>query len=298
VKIAHQWTNATASIRIEGLAQKTHVLHVTDSHIGLCDDRNADWQESSVSLRERFAKYHCTATGRTVGTEVTFDATLKSFANHNVDLVALTGDIVHLPSKASVEFTAAALKSAGMPWLYTSGNHDWCYGGQPFCEQTRRDFWPALQPLHNGPAACHVQLVNGLCFVSVDNSAYQVDAEQLEFVKTQLNRKLPTVLLIHIPLSLPTLRAPAIARWGSPILMGDPDWSLEQRKKWGTGLDAPETLECIRMLTAAPNLAAVLCGHIHFPHADNINPMAVQYVGAPGFEGGTRLVEFDTLVTT
>ncbi|HYF49404.1 MAG TPA: metallophosphoesterase [Planctomycetota bacterium] len=292
MRITHQWSDTRATVRIEGLPTKTRVLHITDSHVALADERNSDWREAAALTREKFVKHHFEATGRNAHTEKTFCDTLSAFKGQEIDLIALTGDIVHLPSKASVEHISGALKSCGVPWLYTSGNHDWNFGGQPCTDETRAKFWPELQPLHCGPAAASSRVVSGVNFLAVDNSNYQISEEQLAFVKAELARGLPSVLLIHIPLSLPTLRAPTVARWKSPILMADPEWAPEDRERWGTRLDDKETLECMRLLSASANLAAVLCGHIHFPHADNVSARAVQYVGKPGYEGGTRVVEF------
>lgn len=75
---------------------------------------------------------------------------------------------------------------------------------------------------------------------------------------------------------------------------GDP--SFGTKEKGERMLDAAaETLEFVEAVTTAPNVVAAFCGHVHFAHADAINTRAVQYVGAPGFEGGRRLVEFRPL---
>ena len=72
-------------------------------------------------------------------------------------------------------------------------------------------------------------------------------------------------------------------------------WSAESRESWQVSDDTPETLEFVDAVSTAPSLVAAFCGHVHFAHADAINTRAVQYVGAPGFEGGRRLVEFRPL---
>jgi len=295
MRITHQWNETRTTVRIEGLPQPSRVLHVTDSHISLCDERDQKWLEGAAKSREHFAKYHVEATGRTSYTEKTFAETIASFKEQQIDLIALTGDIVQLPSKACVDFTASTLKASGIPWLYTAGNHDWNFGNGYCSDELRQQWWPALQALHDGEPAASARVVNGLNFIAIDDSNYQITAEQLAFTKQQLGKGLPSVLLVHIPLSLPTLRPPTVARWNSPILIGDPDWSPEPRTKWGTHADDAETLEFIRVLSTSPNLAAVLCGHIHFPHADNINPRAMQYVGRPGYEGGARVLDFQPL---
>ena len=162
-------------------------------------------------------------------------------------------------------------------------------------DELRDAWWPALEPLHHGNAAYARYELNGIQFLLVDDSTYQISEEQLTFVQTQLASLIPTVLLTHIPLSLPTLRDPTIERWNAPILIGDPDWQIESRDRWGTGENPSSTLEFVRTLAAAENLVALFCGHIHFPHTDAISPNAVQYVGAPGYDAKSRLVAFQPL---
>ena len=216
-------------------------------------------------------------------------------ATQDLDLLALTGDIIHFPSPAPVEFVIEQLTQLGVPAIYTSGNHDVHYTDEPVNAEIRLTRLAALQPLHNGDPDCNARDIGGIRFVSVDNSVPQLSRKQVDFVKAQLQQGQLTVLLFHWPLSLPTLRDAVIEMLGSPLMMGDPDWSTQSRGVWQVSEDTPETLEFVEAVTTAPNVVAVFCGHVHFAHADAINTRAVQYVGAPGFEGGRRLVEFQPL---
>ena len=132
-----------------------------------------------------------------------------------------------------------------------------------------------------GQAAHDRHEIGGIQFLLVDDSIYQVDEEQTAFVDTYLANGMPTVLLTHIPLSLPTLREPTLERFENPILIADPDWGPEGRDQWSTERDLPPTLEFARTLVRAENLVAVFCGHIHFAHADSINLNAVSVCGSP-----------------
>jgi len=88
------------------------------------------------------------------------------------------------------------------------------------------------------------------------------------------------------------LREATISRWNAPILMADPDWDSVSRRHWQAGEDCPSTLDAAQAMAASTNLVAVLCGHIHFPHVDAVNPRAVQYVGFPGYTGQYRTIVF------
>lgn len=297
MRAAHSWTDETAVIRVEGLAHPLRLLHVTDSHIALADPDDEPHLAKATPHHAKFRRYRREATGRDVPTEQAFLDAVAHARQAQVDLLALTGDIVHFPSRTNAAHVQTALTQSGLASLYTSGNHDWHYPGDIGRDELRAQCWPALQPIYdcNGPdanrPACAAREIGGVLFLAVDDSTYQVTAEQLAFAGQALTRGLPTVLLIHIPISIATLRPRTMTKWKAPILIADPDWALPSRTEWDTPADTPETLEFVRLCATAPNLIAVLCGHIHFPHADALSPQAVQYVTRPGYEGGHRLID-------
>ena len=286
IRVTHEWTEQTAHIRVEGLSGTVRVLHLTDAHLDLIDERDAEHLER---FKQRTRKL------LDMPARERFDRLMEQARTMGVDAVALTGDIVHFPSQANIEVVAAAMEKTGLPVLFTAGNHDWHFPSLEGRAELRQAWWPVLSPLTGGKAEFRVWKFGGIRFVAIDNSTYQVTPAQLAFAKEQLALQEPVVLLLHIPVSLPTLRVPAIEVWGNPILMGDPDWDPEGRDDWEAGADAPDTLEFVRAIAAAPRLVAILSGHLHFHHADSINLSAVQYVGKAAFEGGHRLLEFAPL---
>ncbi len=296
MRITHTWTDDSATIGIEGLDRPVRVLHVADSHLGLIDERDREHLEACKDFRERFGSRRKDDNGNNIYTEVTFEESMVAAAGMNLDLVAVTGDLIHFPSHANLESAAASLARCETEFMYTAGNHDWRFSGVKHYDGLREEVWPALAPLHGGKASHEARDIGGICFVAVDDSTYQISEEQLAFVREQLANCLPTVLLIHIPLSIATLRDRTIERWKAPILIGDPQWDAESRERWRAGADTAVTLEFVRVVCTAPNLAAILCGHIHFPHTDAVSPRVVQYVTAPGYEAGRRLLEFQPLV--
>merc|ERR1719181_337255 len=52
---------------------------------------------------------------------------IRKAREENVDLIALGGDIVNYPSPRTVSWVLQQLREAagGIPFVYTSGNHDW-----------------------------------------------------------------------------------------------------------------------------------------------------------------------------
>jgi predicted MPP superfamily phosphohydrolase len=291
MRITHTWTDEAATIKIEGLAATVRLLHVTDTHLALIDERDADHVEACSGAHDRFGARRLDADGNNVFTETTFDTIMAGATSMGtgIDLLAHTGDLIHFPSQANIERASAGLTGTGLEFMYTSGNHDWLFSGVENVAGLREQNWPLLDTLTGGRASHEARDIGGIRFVAVDNSIYQVSEAQLEFVVEQLSAGLPTVLLTHIPISLPTLRGPTIQKWETPLLMADPAGDPLQ-----AGTDV--TIEFVRTLLTATNLVANFCGHVHFEHIDSISPGAVQYVGTPAFETGrSRLFEFQPL---
>ena len=300
MRVLHSWTDRSATISVEGLRQPLHILHITDSHIGLIDQRDPQYLATCQGREDRFLHRHQNLDdrGHPIPASAAFAQTVAAFVEPPLDLLALTGDIVDIPSQASLDSAVTALAANPAPFLYTAGNHDWLFPvatESVDMEALRAKWWPALEFLHAGEAAGAVRDIGGVRFLAVDNSTYQITAAQLKFTRTGLAAGLPTVILTHIPLSIATLRAPTIEVMGEPILLADPGWSPEARRASQVGADSAETLAFVRLVAGAENLVAVLCGHIHFSHADALGPQAVQYVGGPGFAGEYRLVELNPL---
>ena len=308
MRVTHTWTDETARIRVEGLARGVRVLHIADTHVlSERDQREAAYADARASYRKHFADRRRDAGGNAVSTEETFLEIMREAGQLDVDLVVLTGDILHCSAPASAEAMARAVRGTGIPWISATGNHEWWHfedlpaaaeagdlRGSTDQGALRRAWWAraAGDSLHP-PFAC--MDVGGIRFVAIDDADHQITGEQLAFAREALTYDGPVVLAMHIPLSLPTLRAPTIEKWKAPILIADPDWDAESRREWGAGPDEAETLAFAELAGTAGSLAAVLCGHIHFAHADRVSRQAMQYAVRPGYEGGRRLLAFEPL---
>ena len=283
----HTWTADMARIEAAGVRAPFRVVHLSDVHVHCIDERDA-------GPLGRFEEAHREYLER--DTYGPWRAHLERVRNDTVGLIALTGDILHFPSHANVEAIHGGLRETGIPWLFTAGNHDWCFPFERECEAVRAAGRGRLAPLYRGDPCAQASEHAGIRFVAIDNSTYQVTPDQLEFFRGQLAAGGPVVLLIHVPLYVPALRE-ASTRAFDPhsLLMGDPHWTPAQREEWGApATDSAATLGFAEIVRRAPNLIAVLAGHVHLAHAGSIGPSCVQYVCLPGYqEAGGRSLWFN-----
>ncbi len=276
-------------VHVDGAQTDLRVMHLTDCHVSVPGDEGGAYAAFSRRMHNAYTDYDRLGA---------FENLMTVAVDHAVDLIALTGDAVNYPGPEGINLLTRMLEDTGAPWVFTAGNHDWHYEGMPGSSRDLRERWRReLASLYSGhDPHCAAVTINGLRFVLIDNSTYQIDERQLAFYETQTADGNPTVLLVHIPLSVEALR---VARPGEP-LCGDPcwgadtdgNWEIERRDRWSASGNDVCTEAFLSRVTATRNLLGILCGHIHQARIDPVNDRANQYVTAPGFTGGCRLIQF------
>ena len=285
---------AETVIGIEGLEQALHLMHITDSHFAEWDERDAQ----SRADGERVLGIFQERTPDGAPPRHIFAQALQQSNALGVDATVLTGDIIHFPAWAGLEALEAEIGVLQAPYLYTLGNHDWHFAHLPWGEAMRAAHYGRFARLTDPGPAAQVRRLGNVLLVALDNSTYQVDERQVDFLRQQLDTGLPCLLFVHIPVDMPTLRPAVVQRWKAPIVMGAEDgWDEESRAQWlsdGVGPATRAFMELIQSERAA-NLAGIFCGHVHFVHADAFAPGRFQYVTKPGFEGGYRQIRLQGL---
>jgi predicted MPP superfamily phosphohydrolase len=207
-KVTHIVTSPgeTAVIKIPDLNSSLKIMQITDSHISIADASEANLMQFGERMHKAYQNSHKHYRLDTTETTIEYlDDVLQKAKDENVELLLLTGDIVNFPSDVSVKYVYDRLIKTGIPWLYTSGNHDWHYEGMPGTNDSLRILWSdkSLLPLYNGHNPLYYsEIIHGINFVAIDNSTYEVNSDQIEFMKDQLIKKEPIILISHIPYNL------------------------------------------------------------------------------------------------
>jgi 3',5'-cyclic AMP phosphodiesterase CpdA len=195
----------SAAILIPDATNHLKLMHITDTHISVSVEQETEMMKYAERMHKAYG-----GTRRHFSQDVSkstfayLDDVLQRAKKEHVELLLLTGDIVNFPSPASVEYVCDRLKQTGIPWLYIAGNHDWHYEGLPGTPESLRKTWieKSLLPFYQGRNPLfYSEVIKGINFVGIDNSTTKVSQEQTEFLKAQLARPEPIILLSHIPYS-------------------------------------------------------------------------------------------------
>lgn len=236
------------------LKKRVRAMLIGDSHIIDDDARGDPYKDYSKRMG-----------ANNYGQWESFSKSIDKAVEDKYDLILLAGDILSFPTELGVEKIKAKLDSCGIPWLYTSGNHDWHYEGVPGSDEQQRAEWAPkrLAPLYQGESYLMAsRIVQGIRFVMIDNSTYKIVPEQLDFLRKELAHGDPTVLTLHIPLYMPgaNIFTCGNPRWGEAM---DSLWKIERREPWDKAGQGETTFTFRREGLSAPNMLAVLAGHTH-----------------------------------
>ena len=77
MRIVHESTDNSAIIRVEGLIEALRILHFTDTHLNLIDERDAPHVTTGRRWEEKFAAYRKDVHGKPVSTAITFAELMK-----------------------------------------------------------------------------------------------------------------------------------------------------------------------------------------------------------------------------
>lgn len=250
----------------EKIIDPAKITFLSDTHLHKEDERELPYQQFSKRMAGAYNKTHHFQTGEVTHPEEAFENSLKHAKETGSELLVLGGDIFSFPSEASIEWAFNKLEQNGLPYIYVAGNHDWHYEGMKGSMEDLRDEWieKRLLPLYQGknPLMASHNL-NGIRFVTIDNSTYQISKEQLIFFRNQVEQNIPMVLIMHIPLYAPGKSMGfgcGHPEWGAE---NDRNFELERRPQWPKKGQTNTTFQFHREVFEAPNLLGVFAGHIH-----------------------------------
>ena len=282
------------TIDIEVRAEKPFsILHVSDSHLALADNRN---DERKVKLSAKRTKIF--------GDSYSKIESLRNFAKDNNLMIVHTGDLLDFVSEANID-SAVKLFSEG-EWIVCAGNHEYSlYVGEAREDDAyRAQSYDKVQKAYPNDLTFYSRVINGVNFVTLDNGYYKFSKEQFSKMKQEVKKGLPIIMVCHNPLYTPDLcdynlkasNGKAAYLVGVPRKITDtyahkPRPKGEEWRNRSVQQHADKTtMRFVKWLKKQKQLKAILCGHCHVNYKTQFSPTAVQYTVAAGYKGNAYIV--------
>ena len=274
-----------------GAEKPFRMLHMSDNHISLADERDNERKNKLAESR---------ANSFTGGHPELLSSHLEELLTYakKQDLTILhTGDMIDFVSEANLDFTKQAF--AGYDVFAAAGNHEFSqYVGEAWeDEEYKAQSFAHVKAAFPGDFWFQTRMVNGVKFIAVDNNYYYVTEEQLRLFREETADGIPTVLLMHNPLYSEDMYAKVTAGKkpeDPPYLFGCPEPLLRTLNDHRYRQQKPDetTLAFLELCNSLPNLKAVLAGHLHKYFASRLDSGIPQYVAGAGYHAEANLYTF------
>ncbi len=261
-----------------GLEKPLKILHITDSHIALTDERG-DERKRDLSKR--------------MPSPVTENNLYEQirYAENNCDLLVHTGDLTDFVSHANTEFAKKILQNEKI--FFIAGNHDYSqYVGEAWEDNAYRMNSYMQTGGFGVPMFFNSRIVGGVNIVGIDNSYYLFEEWHIWRLRREVEKGYPVILAFHDPLYEESLfkyhrehlpdEPTYLVGCGEEQLLEYSEFRAVQQRP-----DAP-TLKMIGYIKSEPAIKAILTGHLHFNYVSEIRPGLPQFVTGGGYNGDAR----------
>ena len=237
------------------------IVHITDTHLTYADDRDGERKTALAKARARFFPQAEEVLQKACG-----------ISREQQAVIMHTGDLIDFVSQANLERVKRFMNEYDC--FMAAGNHEFSlYVGEAKEDAAYRSQSLAkVQAVFCNDIRMSARVINGVNFVALDNGYYLFEQEQLEFVKNEVLKGFPIVLMMHTPLFEQNLFDELMGTMGEcrvekpcAYLAGVPE---EQMKDYSAGRFEQQkadsiTLKAIEYFKSEPLIKAILAGHVH-----------------------------------
>ena len=262
-----------------GLKKPVRLLHVTDTHLCLVDERDNERKHALAKRlftpeKEQYLYEHI------------------AYAEEHCDLLVHTGDLIDFVSHANVERAREILKNEKI--FFIAGNHDYSqYVGEAWEDNAyRMNSYMQMGYGLGVPMFFNSRVVGGVNIVGIDNSYYLFEDWHIWRLKREAEKGLPIILAFHDPLFEQSLYDDHMKRMPHEptYLVGCDEEHLLPYNEFRAVQQRPDapTLRMIDYIKSEPLIKAILTGHLHFNFESNITPSLPQFVTGGAYDGYAR----------
>ena len=240
-------------------------LHLSDPHI-------AYYYPGDDPEYVKYAKYYSSAWGtEDKSSNENFEDFLSLAVSEKPDAVTIAGDLQDACSVSNVKYLVEKLSDFPVEYLYVYGNHEPEAHDPAWLDDDLKKRAETARLVGKHPEF-FVKDYGDLLIIGIDDSDRTVSPEQREMLKKELSRCVPALVLIHVPLPIPSFE--------EEVKRKNEDFNY-----YLFGHEKPSALtrEFYELLTSGNSpVYGILSGHVHFVSETEYLPGRKQITSAPG----------------
>ncbi len=188
------------------------VVHISDTHLAYADMRDGERKVELAESRSRCFPY----------AENVLRQASKLSKEKNIPIVH-TGDLIDFVSVKNIE--RAKLFCDENDLFMAAGNHEFSLylGEAKETAEYRNQSLSFVQSAFKNDIRMSSRIINGVNFVVLDNGYYFFEEEQFVFLRNEVEKGLPVILLMHTPLYEKNLYDVMMGHCDCAYLMGVPE---------------------------------------------------------------------------
>lgn len=265
----------------KGIKNKYQFVFIADLQASVIDE-NLEDERLKQSLIDRYQEFVIQNPNQ-VGQEEIFDEIIEYTNNMNPDALLLGGDIIDCPAESNFELLEKELnEKLKVRYLYTLGNHDWTFIWDYQSKETEEKYYPRFKEFMDDIQVSYLEYKD-LIILSINDGKEQFEEKAIRKVKRVLEKKKPTIVMIHVPISTQKIAEEGIRIRDRVSAIGD--YGIEPNE------NSQEIMNLI--LSDEYDVFYILAGHTHFEIKDNLNERIVEEVSAPAFQGVVNVIKID-----
>ena len=230
-------------------------MHITDLHVACPNESD---EERIIQLAEKRREVY--PFSRNILTEA------AELAQRENALPVITGDIMDCFSHGSAD--AVKKFTDKNDCLFIAGNHDYrVFGGMEYdVPASREKNLENVSALFNNDIRFFSKIINGVNIVGIDNAYYRFEEYQLKKLQNEINKGLPVILALHVPLYTPEcfdLMITEKRRYASLVCVPESEMHIYPPKRYEQQTADEITRTMYDYIVSQPLIKLVLCGHVH-----------------------------------
>lgn len=243
-----------------GLEKPIKILHITDVHLSLADERNENMIEYAAGRRDVFFREAKFPERDPVG----YLQEAMEYSK-NFDCTVFTGDVVDFNTYKNYDVAKEIL--AGRDYMFAAGNHEFTPKPGIDSYALRDSTKDYIQSHFRGDMFFESRTVGGVNVVTADNGFTTWTEKQYEQLKAEVAKGLPILLFTHVPIESNLLKSECYNR------------DIIFNRMGGTEADIEISVKVMKYLAEEPLFVGFCGGHWH-------NNAVLDFCGKPSYVVG------------